>query len=274
MRTTLLPPLAIVTAMMLFAVGDNFVAEVSGDMSVWQFQASRSVLILPFMLIVMALVGQFASIRVKRPWAVAGRCFFSISALMLYFGAVPAVSVPLAAAGLFTSPIFVVIFSALFFGERVGIRRLIAMAIGFVGVCLVLEIATVPLQPMMLMPMLGGALYALSVIWTRRYCQQESAGALAVWSMTTFLIYGAVGMTLTPWIGAALDGIEGTAFLSHPPAWPEPYALWVILGIGAGAGTGMVLLAWGYRSVEATYAALFDYSFLVWGSLFAWLIHG
>ena len=35
----------------------------------------------------------------------------------------------------------------------------------------------------------------------------------------------------------------------------------------------MVCLAYGYRGAESTFAALFDFSFLFWIPIFAWLIN-
>ena len=217
LRHSLLAPVAITFAMLLFALGDNFVPRLADSMSVWQYHALRAALILPVMWLTMAIVGQIRTIRVHRPWAVMARSCFSITALFLYFSAIPAVSVPLAAAGLFSSPIFVVLISVLWFRERVGTRRILAMAVGFVGVCLVLNVGMEPLRPMAIAPIIGGAFYALSVIWTNRYCTQESAGALAVWNMTTFLIFGCVGMLITPWLAGAIGHIEGTAFLVKAP---------------------------------------------------------
>ena len=202
------------------------------------------------------------------------RSAFVISALVLYFAAIPAVGVPLAAAGLFTSPVFVVILTALIWREPIGFRRSLGVVIGFLGVCLVLKVGREPLDAMAVVPMVGGALYALGVIWTRRYCQTEHAGTMAIWNMIAFLIVGGVGMTATPVLTALLAGVPGTEFATHPVALPSSRAVWLILGMGISAAIGMVLLAWAYRSVESSYAALFDFSFLLWAPLFAWLLHG
>ena len=274
MRSSLVAPVAISTAMLIFAVSDNFIGLVAEQMSVWQYHAMRSALILPVMVLTIALIGQFRSIWPRRPAAVLSRAFFAITALVLYFAAIPAVGVSLAAAGLFTSPIFVVLISVVVFGERVGWRRIAGMLLGFAGVCLVLEIATQPLRAMALAPMVGGTFYALNVIWTRRYCMQESTGCLAFWNMAMFLIMGGIGVALIPWLSGWIGHLEGADFVIHPAAWPDTQTFWVILAMGAAGASGMALLAIGYRAAPSTYAALFDFSFLLWIPLFAWLIHG
>ena len=109
-------------------------------------------LVLPLIVAALFLWGLADTIWPHRPIAVFTRSGCVITALMLYFAAIPAVSVSLAAAGLFTSPIFVVLISVAVFGERVGPRRLAAMVLGFVGVCLVLRIGTEPIRAMAVTP--------------------------------------------------------------------------------------------------------------------------
>ena len=274
MRAGFVPPLCIVMAMMVLAISDNFIWMIADKMSVWQYHAMRAAMILPFMFLVMVLLGQAGSIRVKRPAAVAARAFFTVSALMLYFAAIPAVGVSLAAAGLFTSPIFVVLVSILVFREQVGWTRIVGMLLGFAGVCLVLEIATQPLRAMAIAPMLGGLLYGLNVIWTRRYCRQETPGALAFWNMAAFLLLGGVGVALTPWLAASLGQIQGSEFATMAPQVSSLVDLAIVAAMGLAGATGMVLLAKGYAEAPSTYAALFDYSFLFWVPLFAWILRG
>ena len=274
MRDNLQAAICIVTGMMVLGVSDNFIGEIAGRMSVWQYHVMRSGLVMPLVAGVMLAIGQGGSLWPRRPRAVLTRSVLSVVALLLYFAAIPAVSVSLAAAGLFTSPIWVTVFSVVVFRERVGPRRLAGMALGFAGVCLVLRIGSEPLRAMAVAPMLGGAAYALSVIWTRRYCREESAGSLAFWNLAVFLAAGLAGIAATPWVAAAIGGIEGTGFATMAPAVPDGDAILLVLLLGGAGAVGLVLLARGYRSADPTYAALFDYSFLFWVPLFSWLLWG
>ena len=182
-----------------------------------------------------------------------------------------AVSISLAAAGLFSSPIFVVLISVLIFRERIGWRRLAGVVIGFIGVCLVLQIGTQPLQLMAAAPIMGGFMYALSLIWTRRYCRQEHAVTMAFWNLVLFFVVGAIGMFFVPLLKVGLAGVPGADFLVAPAVWPPGWVLFLLVSMGAAAALGMVLLAFGYTRLESTFAALFDYSFLFWAPLFAWV---
>lgn len=274
MRETLLAPLSIVAGMMVLAFSDNFIALVAERVSVWQFHAMRAAMILPFIALTMALIGYGRTIWPARPAAVMTRSVFSITALLLYFASIPAIGISLSAAGLFTSPIFVMLISVLVFRESLGWRRLVALGLGFTGVCLVLEIGAQPIRLMALTPMLGGFFYALSIIWVRRYCQNETTGSLAFWNMAMFLIFGTVGVIATPWLAEAIGHFEGTDFAIKAIVLPSARELAIVLALGAGGAVGMIFLAYGYRVAPSTYSALFDYSFLVWVPIFAWLLHG
>ncbi len=274
MRENLSAALSIVAAMLILAICDNFIGMLSERMSVWQFHVLRSAIVMPLIAVTMLALDQAATLRPVRPGAVLARGGFTVAALLLYFAAIPAVSVSLAAAGLFTSPLWVTLFSVTLFGERIGPRRLAALALGFVGVCLVLRVGTEPLRPMALAAVFGGALYALSVIWTRRYCRQESVGALAFWNLGVFLAAGLVGMALTPAIAAAIGDVEGTGFVTMPPRPMEAGIVLLVVLLGGAGAVGILLLARGYRGAEPTFAALFDFSFLFWVPLFSWLLWG
>ena len=274
MRENLAAPLSIVTATLIFAVTDNFVALLAERMSVWQFHVMRAAMMMPLVALVMALLGHAGTLRPVRPGAVLLRAAFSVSALLVYYAAIPAISVSVAAAGLFTSPIWVTVFSITVFGERVGPRRLAALLLGFAGVCLVLRIGTEPIRAMAVAPMLAGALYALGVIWTRRYCRGESAGALAFWNLGVFLAAGLAGIALTPTLAAAIGHVEGTGFATMPPRLPATEDIAFVFALGGAGAVGLVLLARGYRGADPTFAALFDYSFLFWVPLFSWALWG
>ena len=274
MRENLSAALSIVTAMLVLAVSDNFIAAVSERMSLWQYHAMRSAMVMPLMAGALALLGQVSTLRPVDPGAVLARSAFTVGALMLYFAAIPAVSVSLAAAGLFTSPIWVTVFSVALFGERVGPRRIAALVLGFAGVCLVLRLGSEPLQPMLVAAVLGGALYALGVIWTRRYCRQESVGALAFWNLALFLAVGLAGMGLRPAIAAAIGHLEGTGFATMPAQPIDREGALIVLALGGAGALGILLLARGYRGADPTFAALFDFSFLFWVPLFSWALWG
>jgi drug/metabolite transporter (DMT)-like permease len=258
----------------LIAFSDNFVTGLSREMGLWQFHALRSALVIPFAAGFALLTGQGRSLRPVAPGHVILRSLFGMAALMMYFAALPAVGIAQAAAGFFTSPIWVALISVLVFGEQIGWRRILGAALGFVGVCLVLEVGTAPVKPMALVAVAGGASWGLSVIWVRRYCMAETAVCIAVWQFLALFAAGLVGLALSPALGPLLAKVQGAEFAAMP--W-RPLGLetaGAVFLIGLAGITATSCQARGYMSGASSIMGLFDFSFLIWAPLFAWLIWG
>ena len=256
----------------MIALSDNFVAGVAREIGLWQFHAMRSAMVVPVAGIFAVAIGQGRSLRPSAPGHVLLRSVFGMTGLMMYFAALPAVGIAQAAAGFFTAPVWIAVISALAFGERIGPRRIAAIVLGFVGVCLVLGIGAQPVRPMALVAVTGGIFWALNVIWVRRYCDSESAICLAVWQFLVLLGAGVVGLGLVPWLGGILADVPGAEFATtawRVPGWGTVGAVFLI-GLAGICATGC--MAQGYRMGPASVMGLFDFSFLFWAPFFAWLV--
>src|SRR6056297_3880246 len=129
--------LSILSAMVIVGFIDNFVVLIAAEAGIWQFHAVRALMCLPIFLgLVWLGLGRIAPVR---RWAVVGRSFFLTLAMVLYFAALGVLPVAQAAAGLFTAPIFVVVISAVVLRQRIGPFRIGAVAVGFLGVLMILR---------------------------------------------------------------------------------------------------------------------------------------
>lgn len=268
------PALWIVAGMALVAFSDNFIARVSESMGLWQFQVLRAATALPVVALALLLSGRLAALRARSPWRVAVRSALSITGLMLYFAAIPAVPMAQAASGLFTSPIWIALFTVAVLRERVGALRMLAIVLGFAGVVVVQGVGAEPLRPMSLAAVAGGAFYGMGVIWTRRQCRDESALALGFWQFVGFLAVGLAGLVAVAPLGRMLGGIEGAGFLSlgwQPVGW-APLSLVAFIGLSGLIASSAIAV--GYKSGESSLMGLFDFSFLIWAPFFAWALWG
>lgn len=264
----------IVAGMATVAIGDNLVPVLAREMGLWQMLVYRAVLSLGVAASYALLAGGIARLWPTSPARVAVRSALVVTALMAYFAALPAVPIALAAAGLFTSPIWILLVSALVLRERIGPFRIAAVTVGFIGVLMVLGVGRVPVAPMALAPLSSGLFYGLAVIWTRERCAAEDSLCLAAWQQATFLAAGLGGLALLPLLGVTLAGIEGTEFMTRGVE-PVGRAVWGVLGLSALSSiVGAAFLVTGYRSGRASIVGLFDYSFLVWAPLLGWLMRG
>jgi drug/metabolite transporter (DMT)-like permease len=258
----------------LIAFSDNFVGNLSREIGLWQFHAMRSAMVIPIAALFALAIGQLGSLRPSAPGPVIMRSLFGTAGLVMYFAALPAVGIAQTAAGFFTAPIWVALLSALIFRERVGPRRILGVAIGFAGVCLVLGLGAEPLKPLAVVAVAGGGFWALNVIWTRRYCGGETAVCLAIWQFIALFLAGLVGLTLVPWLSVVLEGVPGAGFATmpwRPLGWS---AAGVVFLIGMAGITATGCQARGYLSGASSIMALFDFAFLFWAPFFAWMIWG
>ncbi|KPN64514.1 hypothetical protein AKJ29_18095 [Aliiroseovarius crassostreae] len=85
------------------------------------------------------------------------------------------------AAGLFTAPIWVMILSALFLGQPIGVTQLSAAVLGFAGVLMVLRPFESGLEPLAILPMVAGFFYALGALATRQFCTGESTFSMLLY---------------------------------------------------------------------------------------------
>ncbi len=262
-----LSTLCTLLGMFVLGVSDNLIVLVSDTSSLWLFHAVRSVLAM--ILIAALVVAGIGTLRAIRPRWVLARSFFNATALLIYFGCFAFLPIGVIVAGLFTAPIFVLVFSVLFRGQTVGLWRWCAVGLGFAGALMVVWPQNGGLTWLSLLPILAGVFYAVSALGTRAWCEGED-----VWVMTFayFLVlglYGLIGLiALTVW-PAETDGWVQRGYVPV-----DRTMIWVVVVQAIGSLIGVVLLTRGYQLGEASYVAINEYSLIVFASVFAWLMWG
>jgi drug/metabolite transporter (DMT)-like permease len=102
----------------------------------WQFHATRTAKAMVILALALRPLGLRLFAHKLR--AVVARSAIHGFAMVIYFGALAFLPVALVAAGLFTAPIFVLLIERFAYGTRIGPVRILAVALGFAGVILVL----------------------------------------------------------------------------------------------------------------------------------------
>ena len=259
----------LVTGISIFGFSDNLTLLVSDQVGVGQFHFSRSL----FAMIMVALLGRLWGLAVvPRYWKpVLARTAFMVTSMLLYFGVMPMMPIAEAGAGLFTSPIFVLLFSSILFKERIGWRRIFAVIIGSAGVLLVLRPGGAGFTVYHLLPVVAGASYAMGSLITYRHLREESPLAILMSFIVSIGIVGAfatTGLTLFP----ASDGLRQQApFLFS--SWQSVEGIfWVwIAVIAAGASVALSLMTRAYQLTKTSYAAIYEYAYLLSVGCFGWL---
>ena len=263
--------LCMIGAMVLLGFVDNFVATVAEEISIWQFLAVRASMAIP-LICLMSMMG-LGTMRPKRFWAVAVRSLLTATGLMLYFGSLAFMPIAQSLAGLFTSPIFVLLISAFVLKQTIGKWRVIAVAVGFSGILLVLGVQDGAPGWIMMMPVAGGLIYATGSMATRILCSEESTISMLAGIMIVQFIIGTLALVgLTIWSPVVPEGADG--FLLRGLVWPIesvfPYiAMQAVISVA-----GVFLLIRAYQWGEASQVSVLEYSIMIFGPFFAWLLMG
>ena len=209
----------------------------------------RSAFALPIIFGWLAIRGQLSTgLRVASPMAHMFRGFAGTSAMALGFAGLAFLPLPEFVAIGYTAPLLVVIFAAMFLGEEVRLFRMSAVALGFVGVAIILAPRLTVLSGGLEMSASFGALLvlmsacfaALAQVFIRNLVRTETTTAIVFWFT-----------------------ISSTCFslLTIPFGWmlPDPATFAILVLAGLLGGCGQILLTSSYRYAEASLVAPFEY---------------
>lgn len=258
----------LVSGISIFGFSDNLTLLVSDTVSVGQFHFSRSLIAIFMVIIAARLFGMPVLAKLWKP--IAARTVFMVTSMLLYFGAMPMMPIAEAGAGLFTSPIFVLLFSAILFSERIGIRRILAVAMGSLGVWCVLQPGAEGFTIYQLMPILAGACYAIGSIITYRYLQDESAFAILLSFLLAIGVSGALITSVFTLFPASDDLIATAPFLFSGWQTVDTHYWLYLFIIALGATVALSLMTRAYQLAQTSYAAIFEYAYLLSVSYFSW----
>lgn len=272
--TTSRPVLAavlVLASMALFGLIDNFMRLAASTGGLWQFHVLRAAAALAILVPAALLLG--GSLWPHAPGRVLLRSVLNSFAMVIYFGCLGFMPIAQVVAGLFTAPIFVVLFSRLLFGEQAGPRRLAAVAIGFLGILLALRPAAGDLSMLSALPVLAGAFYGLGNLVTRRWLGAEATLTLLSWFFGLMLIWGALGcLVIALWPLPAAPGPAGWATRGWVATEGVFLAMILVQAVGSIVGVGLSIRA--YQLADATTVAVFENTLLVFATIWAIVLWG
>lgn len=116
-----------------------------------------------------------------------------IAQAVLYYIALPKVALSAVAATNYTMPLFVSIFAATLFGEKVPLKAWVAVGLGFFGVLLIVQPATNAFNMFAFLPLGAAMLAALANLLTKAKCRDEHPLAISLNLNIALLITGLLG---------------------------------------------------------------------------------
>lgn len=181
-------------------------------------------------------------------------CIGTVS-LVTTFAAFMAMPMADTTAFIFTSSLFLPVLSFFFLKEYIGPYRWAAILTGFIGALIMLRPSgefnslgiTLALSAAFMQAALGTILRYLG--------KTESPIVITFW----FLLIGALLTAIPmPWIASPI----------HWDKW------WMYLGLGLSGAVAQFMLATAFRHAQAAVVTVFNYSGIIWATLFGWAIWG
>ena len=181
------------------------------------------------------------------------RACLGFGSIVFFFWGITLMPLAEAIAISFTAPLFITALSIPMLGERVGPRRWAAVIVGFIGALIVVQPGTDTFRPGAIIITISCIGYALSMIMTRRMSGTESN--VALFTYTTIMA-----------------GFISAPFLAHGWLTPSLPHWGLFSGFGVIEGCASFLLIIAYRNAPAAVIAPFDYTAMIWASLFGWIL--
>ena len=196
-----------------------------------------------------------AALYTRRPWGHLARGLFGVGAMYTFFYALDHLTLAEAVLLSYTTPLFAPLFAWVWLGERLTVRLITAMLLGFLGVYELLNPEYSGWRPAAWIALASGALAALAMVAIRSLSDTEPP-----WRV---VFYFALVSTL----------------VSAPAAWFN-HASWSLPGIAWGmvaavlATVGQYFNTQAYRHAPTAIVGPFSYATVLFSVIFGWLFWG
>lgn len=134
--------MSMLLSVLLFATMDSLVKWLSAGYPTYQIMFFRSSVALIPVAFFIARAGGISVLRTQRPWLHLFRCCIGVSAMGCAFTGIARLPLADAMAIFHSAPILMTVLSIPLLKEKVGIRRWVAVLVGFMGVLMVVKPGT------------------------------------------------------------------------------------------------------------------------------------
>ncbi len=242
-----------VLAMFLLSVMDAVSKHLTDTLAVPQILAIRFWIFILFALALASSNGLARTIRSATPGLQLLRSVIMLGQMSAFIFAVT--YLPLADVGAIfaVAPLLIMLLASLLLGESIGPRRAAAVALGFVGVLIIIRPGTGVFDPISLIALAGATCWACFQILLRVVGRRDSV-------YTTTLFSAMVG-------SAAFS-------LVTPFVWrsPDPATWFWLLVLGSLGAIGHYLLSVAFRHAPASTLQPFAYTMPLWAVVMGWLV--
>jgi len=250
-------------AMLILSLQGIAVKWIGGNYSVMEIVVFRSFIALPITILLYRLEGHYGLPTTQQHRLEYVRGFFLFLSYTTAFMGLAALPLAEVAAIRNSGPLMITLLSVLMLGEKVGPRHWFALAIGFVGILLIVRPGSATFNLGSVFVLISVVFYALNIILTRKLRSTDSSATMAYYSSLVYLAAAFILSPLAILVGETPNAHPSIAFLLR--SWTMPSLLdWCIMsGLGLVWAGGMYFVALAYSIASTSVIAPFEYTSLI-----------
>ena len=264
----------ILIGMSVFALQDTFIKLLSSNTNIYLIYFTRC-LIGMIVIIVYLKYNKIPIVyKTHYPLLTISRtlCFFL--GFSLYYFSLSKISLPLAVTLFFVSPFFVTIFSMFIMKEKVGLRRWLAISVGFLGVYLVMDPDLKNFNIYTLFPVICAICYAFTVIIQKKTSDKDSLFSQILHIYISAIIFSIIIKISLNNINFNSSTINEYNFILMNWTISDYFSFLLILMIGITGVIGFFCLFGAYNIGSPASVAPFEYIIILWVLLISWFLWG
>ena len=270
----------IILAMTAISVNDMLIKHLSGGYPLHQLVLIRSVFGITFTFIILQFEGGWRELKTNAPFLHILRGIIIVISNMTFFTALAVIPLAEATALFFVAPLLITLLAIPILGEKVGLMRLGAVVVGFLGVLVMVQPWAGPEDQkastwILMLPVVAAFAYALNQVLTRKLGVKSKASAMAIYIQGMFIVVSLLFYAI------AGDGNlaetttnESLRFLFREWIWPHDNDLKYFFILGLVSAVIGYSISQAYRVSSAATVAPFEYTGLPLAIFWGWLIWG
>ena len=265
--------------MLCISINDLFVKQFSKNYPLHEIIFIRSLIAILFTLLLVKSEGGLKILKTQQPIQHALRAVAIFLCNMIFFSAIATLPLATATALFFVAPIFITLLSIPLLGEKVGIRRLLAVITGFLGVFIMMKPNTWSISDIppfiYFLPVIAAVLYALMQIMTRKLSKSSKPAALAFYIQLAFVIFSLIfGLIFGDGKLADVSSNTSLQFIFKGWAFPKTSDLPYFFALGCLASGVSYFMSKAYSTAAAASVAPFEYVLLPLSIFWGWTFFG
>lgn len=222
--------------------------------------AFQAIYLLPLLLWLKGVAG----LMPNRIWPNVVRALLMAGATTCFFTSLRWLPVPDAIAIFFVEPLILTILSALVLKEKVGWRRRVAVAVGFIGALIVIQPSYAIFGAASLLPIAAATLFAIYLLYTKALSASEDPMTMQFFS----------GLVSVPALALVSMAGTGAGLELFTLTWPSSQHWIMLAAVGLIATVGHLMVVHAFQRAPASVLAPFTYIEIVSATALSYLVFG